>query len=850
MDRSSKDGLLDYEHLVEKRFNVYNSLFLNLPYDRTSLTGEMIPVLYRLCVSGLEAGERPDGILEDFFIRVAQASTEEEQIDLLFKIIQYVERQVVLFDSVEDAAFQSLKRKGHYLAVTDFFELSDSRKDWAQVKEFLEEFRLRIVLTAHPTQFYPLSVLNTIKKLQVSISEDDISAVDTLIQQLGLTSLLNDEKPSPVQEARNIIYFLRYVYYDAIGEFFQEMKRALDDPEFSNHDLLGLGFWPGGDRDGNPFVTAETTWRVSQDLRMTLMKCYYNEVKELRQKLTFKGVDRILRPLRDKLYKAMFDEDFTLTTEDILTPLKQAWEISQNVYHGVHAHHLSAFIDKVSIFRTHFACLDIRQDHRIHHGIIEDILKSKSQIESSLDELSKDDLEDLLLRADFSVEPDDCETDIAKDTLRNIQQLKEIQASNGVSGCHRYIISNSESPYSVLYVLALFRWSGYDINALDFDIIPLFETMGGMDGAEATMEVLFATQEYRLHLEHRLNRQTIMLGFSDGTKDGGYLKANWAIYKTKERLTACSIRNDIKAIFFDGRGGPPARGGGKTHRFYASQGPDIANHEIQLTIQGQTISSTYGTEAQFKYNSEQMLTAGLSTHFTQDEPGMAAEHRQIIEELSEISYHKYMELKSHPKFIPYLERKSTLKYYGKANVGSRPTKRGLDRQLTLDDLRAISFVGSWSQLKQNVPGYYGIGWALKSLVDDGRLEELKDLFIEAPFFKALIMNCMMSLSKCYFALTSYIADEEEFRDFWHMLHDEFILSKEMLLLISGYDELMQEEPSAKKSIAIRERIVLPLLVVQQYALQKLQQGTERTEAYEKLVTRSLYGNVNASRNSA
>ena len=159
-------------------------------------------------------------------------------------------------------------------------------------------------------------------------------------------------------------------------------------------------------------------------------------------------------------------------------------------------------------------------------------------------------------------------------------------------------------------------------------------------------------------------------------------------------------------------------------------------------------------------------------------------------------------------------------------------------------------MGSWSQLKQNVPGYYGIGTAIKKMVDQGKLNDLKLLFEDVPVFKALILNSMMSLSKSYFALTNYLKKDPEFSEFWQMLFDEYQLSTEMVLLISGYNELMEEETMARDSIRIREKIVLPLLIIQQYALQKITEGTPRKEIYEKIVTRSLYGNVNASRNSA
>lgn len=343
-----------------------------------------------------------------------------------------------------------------------------------------------------------------------------------------------------------------------------------------------------------------------------------------------------------------------------------------------------------------------------------------------------------------------------------------------------------------------------------------------------------------------------MLGFSDGTKDGGYLKANWSIYKCKEVLSKVSKRNGVSAIFFDGRGGPPARGGGKTFNFYAARSADIANNDIQLTIQGQTITSTYGTSEKFAFNAEQMVSSGLVSLKSNGSTEISVSQRSLLEELSDLSYEKYISLKEHPKFLPYLENMTTLKFYGKTKVGSRPGKRSKTAKLTLGDLRAISYVGSWSQLKQNIPGYYGVGTAISKLVDDGRMEELQQLYIKVPLFKTLIDNSMMSLTKCFFELTSYMSNNEEFGEFWNMLYQEYSLSKNMILELTQMSELMETEQRSKQSIQIRNEIVRPLLIIQHYALQMLNSGAdpENMEIYEKLVVRSLYGNINASRNSA
>ena len=845
-----QERLAEFKKSVQNKFNVYNSLFLNLPYKNIENVGMLIPLLLNQSEKGLSNGLNPKEILENFFENFVEIESEKEQIDFMFRIIQYVERQVVLYDSVEDAAFPKLHKHSSSLSLREYFQLVEKNNSWDTIWDKLSTFSARIVLTAHPTQFYTPAVLDIITNLRTLILEDKIDEIDVGLQQLGLTSLINATKPTPLDEAKNIIYTLRNVYYDAIGDMYAYIKASVGSKQFENHDIVKLGFWPGGDRDGNPFVTADITRDVMNELRLTLMKCYYNELKSLLHKLTFKDVQEPLQKLRSNLYIAMFDSLKDIGYEDLIIPLEEIRLILIEKYQGLYLKDLERFIDKVKIFKVHFATIDIRQDHSMHTKVMVEVLKKKEFIKEELSELSEERLIDILLHENFQLEPNDYEEEIVKDTIKNILQLQTIQDKNGEEGCNRYIISNSEDVFSILFVYALFRWCGWADKKITFDIVPLFETMNGMDSAQETMRFMFNLPEYRSHVQSRNNKQTIMLGFSDGTKDGGYLKANWSILKTKEELSAVCDENDIAAIFFDGRGGPPARGGGKTHRFYAAQTKEVANNEIQLTIQGQTITSTYGTKEQFIYNSEQLLTAGLSNTILGKEISISETDRKLVEELSELSFKKYDELKHHDKFMPYLENMSTLKYYTKANIGSRPGKRGNKAKLELSDLRAISFVGSWSQLKQNVPGYYGIGTALKSLEDNGRFEEAQKLYEEVPFFQALMMNSMMSLSKCYFELTSYMKENEEYGAFWEILHAEYILSKAMLLKLSGMKILMEKEAISRESIKIRENIVLPLLVIQQYALQRIGEGTEFKELYEKIVTRSLYGNINASRNSA
>ncbi|KIA88868.1 phosphoenolpyruvate carboxylase [Kaistella jeonii] len=838
-----------FRQLVENKFQIYNSLFMSLPYDKMSNIGMLLPFLYEESRVGYEKGKNPEEIMDEFFTKHTELETEEQKTELLFKIIQYIERQVVLFDSIEDAAFAELHSESDAGTLMQLHERASQEHQLEATRQKMKDFGIKVVFTAHPTQFYQNSVQRILHDLRTAIMKYSVTEIDMLLQQLGKTPFVNKEKPTPLDEAMSIIFYLRYVYYDTIGELYKKVKNSFGTDSFvPNQDMIQLGFWPGGDRDGNPFVTAEITLKVAEELRLSILKSYYEHLKDLRRRLSFRGVSEILETLSHELYDAIFKDDQSITSDQILKHINAAEKVITEQHNGLFLNLLQDFKDRIKIFGTHFATLDIRQDSRVHQEVIDDIMTKKSGLNS--ESISTEEKLKWLLETDIILDPEDFDG-ITKDTLENIYNIKYIQKRNGEQGMSRYIISNSDHIKDVLNVFALFKLCGYQEEDINMDIVPLFETMEGLDAGEKVMRQLYELPVYRKHLDRRGNAQTIMLGFSDGTKDGGYLKANWEIYETKEQLTKVSEDHDIKVIFFDGRGGPPARGGGKTHDFYASQGKTIANNKIEITIQGQTITSVFGNKDQAKYNFEQLLTAGIENDvFKNSKKDLSKKERQLIEELAEISFKKYSDLKAHPMFVPYLQEMSTLEYYGKTNIGSRPTKRGAGNAIKFEDLRAIPFVGSWSQLKQNVPGFFGFGFALNTLKKEGRFNEVIDLYKGSDFFKTLVLNSMMSMNKSYFPLTYYMKNNPKFGEFWTVIFEEYKLSKSMTLELTSFKMLMEEEPLSRKSVQIREKIVLPLLSIQQYALIKIQKKEGNKEAYEKLVMRSLFGNINASRNSA
>ncbi|WP_299113943.1 phosphoenolpyruvate carboxylase [uncultured Winogradskyella sp.] len=858
---SIKPKLSRFNTQVLQKYQIYNGIFMNLPFDTLSKTVALLPLFYETCKKGFDAGENPTAIVDTFFKKYQARLSAKSQINLLFRFIQYIERQVVLFDAVEDAAFPVVNNMEGIGTLRNLKETAEAENKKQLLQEYLKTFKVRIVLTAHPTQFYPGTVLGIITDLSKAVKEDNLQEINSLLGQLGKTPFFKEKKPTPYDEAVNLIWYLKNVFYHSFGNIYDYAQQNIFDEEEIDNSILNIGFWPGGDRDGNPFVTPQITLNVAKKLKESIIKKYIKDVKYLRRRLTFKGVRERIIELNHQLHNTLLDKENQISLEEFVTELKRIRTLLVTEHQSLYVNKITSLINKTTLFGYHFASLDIRQDSRVHDAMFRNLVAELIENDSDLFPKNFFDLEiskqlKHLSEIKGSIGNIEFKDELAINIVETIRAMKTIQEQNGEIACNRYIISNNQTTLNVLQLFAMLKIIAFS-DELTADVVPLFETVPDLIAAPKVMEELYTNPNYRKHLEARGNKQTIMLGFSDGTKDGGYLMANWAIFKAKEAMTEMSRKYDINVIFFDGRGGPPARGGGKTHQFYASLGPTIEDKEIQLTIQGQTISSNFGTLASSQYNMEQLISSGISNSLNDKNLEMSPENKALMDRLAEISYQAYVDFKSHPKFLQYLQHMSTLKYYAKTNIGSRPSKRGKSTELVFSDLRAIPFVGSWSQLKQNVPGFFGVGTALKVYEDNNEFDKVKQLYNESKFFKTLIENSMMSLTKSFFDLTKYMQENKKFGEFWTLIYEEYKTSKRLILKLSGYDTLMENEPVGKSSIEVRESIVLPLLTIQQYALKKikdLENSTTRDEAqiaiFEKIVTRAMFGNINASRNSA
>ncbi len=862
--------LINFHDNVALKYSLYNSLFLTLPFQKMQEVGTLLTLFTKHCAREIQRGKHPSEIVDSFFTKNLNHIPSTEKNRVLFTMLQFVERQIVLFDALEDAAYTTTHHLDGPGTLTNLInKVINSGHEAAFIRQ-IQDYRVKIVLTAHPTQFYPYPVLGIITQLTAAIQSNHLKEISDLLWQMGKTSFKHQHKPTPFEEAHSLVWYIENIFYRAIPKIHQQLDTALRQFHHSEpltHPVVELGFWPGGDRDGNPNVDSETTLAVAKLLKSRVLEMYAEDCHELGKRLTFKGVLENCYLIRQKIENTRMSMDQKKPAAEIYQTAAELLDDLTQLRHMLIVDHDSLFLEKldplitkVHCFGFYLAAMDMRENAPVHRQVFKHLLndfkneKFKKYYELNpkartaiLSELIKS-------RCRYTLPARPADPQFMR-TIQSMAAIKPVQTANGEKGLCRYIISNSQSALDVLELLTMLHLAGNFSREIPVDIVPLFESIKDLENSAAIMQELYQCDFYRAHLSNRHDVQTIMLGFSDGTKDGGYVAANWSIYKAKINLTEISAQQGIKVIFFDGRGGPPARGGGNTHHFYRSLGSKINHRDLQLTIQGQTVSSNFGTEASATFNIEQLFTAGIDDLlFPESANDLSKANMEILQQLSNESQKTYMSLKEDPLFVPYLEEMTPLRFYGELNIGSRPAARKKTARLEFADLRAIPFVGSWSQLKQNIPGYFGFGSALHKLINDGKEAQLIQLYQQSLFFRTLVENTMMSLCKTFFPLTAYMRKDKKFGKFWQRLHEEAKLTQILLEKISTQNSLLEKDPLNRESIRMREEIVLPLLIIQQFAMTELKKlgdkNPELAAAYKEMILKALAANTNASRNAA
>ncbi|MBT8309457.1 MAG: phosphoenolpyruvate carboxylase, partial [Flavobacteriaceae bacterium] len=415
---------------------------MTLPFDTITKTGVLLPLFHETCKKGFAAGDDPTTIVDTFFRKYQARRSPESQIKLLFRFIQYIERQVVLFDAIEDAAFPIVNNMEGIGTLRSLKESASSSGKLEVLKQYLEEFKVRIVLTAHPTQFYPGSVLGIITDLTEAIRENDLLRINDLLAQLGKTPFFKHKKPTPYDEAKSLIWYLENVFYKSFGTIYDYIQQNIFEGKHIENEIINIGFWPGGDRDGNPFVTPETTLKVSKRLRETIIKNYYRDVRRLRRKLSFKGVENRVIHLEQELYNIITNQPSELTLEFLKNELTEIKEIIVKEHQSLYITEVISLLNKIHLFGFHCALLDIRQDSRVHNKVfnamVQDILeKGQDLLPKNYYELTEKEQVKVLSEVKGSFDIYDLKDEDALKSLRTMMTIKTIQDTNGEKAANR-----------------------------------------------------------------------------------------------------------------------------------------------------------------------------------------------------------------------------------------------------------------------------------------------------------------------------------------------------------------------------------------------------------------------------
>ena len=445
-----------FQENVLSRFHVYNSIFATLPYDSISDTGNLLPIFTEHCKLGYSKKLDPKKIVQDFFSKYCEGYSKDEEISLIFRFIQYIERQVVLFDAIEDASFTQVNNMDGVGTLRNLKELVESSNKKKELKKYLRSFKIKPVLTAHPTQFYPGSVLGIITDLAKSIEKNDLTEIKNLLSQLGKTPFFKQKKPTPYDEAVSLSWYLENVFYYSVSNIFKYVKSNIFDNKYDYYDLISVGFWPGGDRDGNPYVTSEITSKTAKKLRSDIIKNYYRDIRFLRRKLTFKKIEDVIIQIEDSLWISIFEtnKDPKIKLDVLKEKLNFIKETLINEHKSLFLDELQDLIDKVNIFGYHFATLDIRQDSTIHSSVFNEVINNyfKKELSNKYESQAIDQKIQSLSLLKGKIDSAKFKNEITKSTIESIELIKQIQESNGEKGCHRYIISNNNSSINIRLV--------------------------------------------------------------------------------------------------------------------------------------------------------------------------------------------------------------------------------------------------------------------------------------------------------------------------------------------------------------------------------------------------------------
>jgi len=739
----------------------------------------------------------------------------------------------------------------------------------ADVRDLLGRLRVRLVLTAHPTEAKRKEVLvklrhiadmldrrdrvNLLPREQTALREYLAAEIEALWQ----TRPTRASRPTVADEVDFGIYFLTSTIMDVAVDIHEEFRRLLAEiyPGEDWSDLpvlLQYATWVGGDRDGNPNVTPETTLHTLATLRHAVRSVYLEDVRLLREHLTQSvhevGVSEALRESvknsgleerypgeiyrqkMEQIWRRMEADEYR-SGEDLLADLRLVQSsLLENRGERIARGDVGRLMEKVRLFGLHLAPLEVREDARRTAAAIAEIFRAYGIADDYL-ALPEEEKQALLTREILSPRPllpaEPRFSGDTNDVIATWRAVAEAHRRYGPAALDSAIASMSRHASDVLAMLLFASEVGVE---RDVDLVPLFETIEDLDHAPAALTALYDNPAYAKVLAARGSRQQVMIGYSDSAKDGGYLMSKWGLYKAQQALADVCERRGVLLELFHGRGGSIGRGGGPANLAILAQPPAAMKGPIRITEQGEVIAYRYSNPAIARRHLHQVFNAALIASAMEPEDFCCPEWHDLCEEMARTSQAAYRKLVYEtPGFLEYWQQATPIQELSRLPIGSRPAKR---RSGDFEAVRAIPWVFSWMQNRAIIPSWYGVGTALEACAgahEDG-LATLREMFARWRFFHAIIENVHLDLAKSDMTIARLyngLVEDPDLRDrIFSQIEAEYERTRTWLNRILEQDRLLDNAPVMQRSIDRRNPYVDPLNYIQVTLLRDLRQGRE------------------------
>lgn len=774
--------------------------------------------------------------------------------------------------------------------------------------EILEHLNVVPVLTAHPTQVQRKSMLdltNHIHSLLRKYRDVKLGLINKdkwyndlrrYIEIIMQTDMIREKKLKVTNEITNAMEYYNSSFLKAVPHLTTEYKRLAQAHGLNLKQAkpITMGMWIGGDRDGNPFVTAETLKQSALTQCEVIMNYYDKKIYQLYREFSLstsivnvsKQVREMARQSKDnsiyrekELYRrALFDiqskiqatKTYLIEDEEVGTRYETANDfykdliairdsLLENKGESLISGDFVELLQAVEIFGFYLASIDMRQDSSVYEACVAELLKSAG-IHSRYSELSEEEKCDLLLK-ELEEDPRILsathaeKSELLAKELAIFKTARVLKDKLGDDVIRQTIISHATSLSDMLELAILLKEVGLvDTERARVQIVPLFETIEDLDHSEETMRKYLSLSLAKKWIDSRNNYQEIMLGYSDSNKDGGYLSSCWTLYKAQQQLTAIGDEFGVKVTFFHGRGGTVGRGGGPTYEAITSQPLKSIKDRIRLTEQGEVIGNKYGNKDAAYYNLEMLVSAAINRMITQKKSDTNTPNRYeaIMDQVVDRSYDIYRDLVfGNEHFYDYFFESSPIKAISSFNIGSRPAARKTITEI--GGLRAIPWVFSWSQSRVMFPGWYGVGSSFKEFINKNpeNIAILRDMYQNWPFFQSLLSNVDMVLSKSNMNIAfeyAKLCEDEQVRAIYETILNEWQVTKNVILAIEGHDELLADNPYLKASLDYRMPYFNILNYIQLELIKRQRRG-ELSSDQERLIHITINGIATGLRNS-